>query len=194
MKVLKWIAIIIVTLVALFVIVGYLLPSTISVERSIVVNTETERVHRLVGELRAWDEWTPFKELDPTVEVTFGASTSGVGASQSWTDKSGGGTLTFTEWDPETGIAFDISFAGSDPMTSYISYEAAEGGTKVTWDMNGELGGGVAGGYLALVISPSVGSMYDMGLQKLKAKAEALDPLPEEPVEGETAEAEEATE
>jgi len=180
MKVLKWIAIVVVVLIVLFVVVGLLLPSEVSVERTIVVNTEAERVHRLVGDLNAWDDWTPFKEMDDTIAVTYGEKTSGVGAFQSWTDKTGGGELTFTEWNPDTGIAYHISFAGSEPMTSAMRYEAAADGTKVTWDLNGDIPG-VMGGYLALVIPTGVGQMYDMGLQKLKTRAEALEPLAEEP-------------
>jgi hypothetical protein len=182
MKVLKWIAIVVVVLIVLFVVVGLLLPSEIDVERSVVVNTEPERVHRLVGDLTAWDDWTPFNEMDETIEVTYGDKTSGVGASQTWTDKSGGGELTITEWDPEGGIAYDVSFAGTAPMTSVMRYEVVADGTRVTWDLKGDIPG-VMGGYLALVIPAGVGPMYDMGLQKLKAQAEALEPLPVVPEE-----------
>ena len=38
----------------------------------------------LVGDLTQWPEWTPWQEMDPKMQTTFGEQTTGVGAHQSW--------------------------------------------------------------------------------------------------------------
>ena len=85
MKIVKWLAIIIVVLVVVFILIGFVLPKNYNVERSVVI--------------RAWDRWTPWQEADPTIVTTFGETTAGVGAS---------GELTFTQCSPETGVVYDM--------------------------------------------------------------------------------------
>ena len=99
MKIVKWLAIIIVVLVVVFILIGFVLPKNYNVERSVVIRAEPAAIHTLVGELRAWDRWTPWQEADPTIVTTFGETTAGVGAS---------GELTFTQCSPETGVVYDM--------------------------------------------------------------------------------------
>src|SRR5437867_13063789 len=93
---LKIIGLVLAGLVALFVVVGLLLPSGYAVSRSIVVSAEPARVQPLVTDLKRWPEWEPWQEMDPTIRQTFEAKTTGVGAHRSWTGKSGDGEMTYT--------------------------------------------------------------------------------------------------
>ena len=89
--------------------------------------------------------------------------------------------LTFTKCDPASGIAYDMAFiyeGDRSPATSAMTYEKAEGGgTKVTWTMEGDVGTmapPVVAGYMnAFVMKGSIGGMFEKGLEKLKASAEA---------------------
>ena len=60
MKVVKWIAIVIVALIALFVVIGLLLPSEFYVQRKIIIDAPPEKIHVLVGDLARWPEWEPW--------------------------------------------------------------------------------------------------------------------------------------
>ena len=178
MKILKWLAIIIAVLVVLFVLIGFTLPKDYSVERSVVIKAEPAAVHTLVGELKAWDQWTPWLEADPTIETTFGATTTGVGASQSWTGESGSGQLTFTQCSPDTGVLYDMSFnEGKYVSIGALDYKAADGGTEVTWRMAGEMGGNPISRYFGAMMDAMVGPMFEKGLNKLKTAAESLPPM-----------------
>lgn len=169
---LKWILIAVVGLVALLFVVGLMLPDTYHVERSVEIQAPAAAVHALVGDLRAWDEWTPWKDEDPTIVVTFGGATTGVGASQTWKGESGDGELTFTACDPATGVAYAMSFDGGKyPSTGALSYEPVAGGTRVTWAMDGE-GSDPVGRWFGLFMDRMVGPMFESGLAKLKAAAE----------------------
>lgn len=164
----------IVALILVLVLVSFLLPSTFEVERSVVIQADPEMIHALVGDLSRWDEWAPWKEEDPTIVVTFGPATMGVGASQLWTGESGEGELTFTEWNPEKGIAYDLAFdQGAYLSTGRISYHPLDGATKVTWSMAGAVGLNPIDRYFALMMDSMVGPMFERGLARLKHAAEA---------------------
>jgi hypothetical protein len=151
--------------------VGYFLPSGYTVEKSVVINAKPSKIHELVGDLKRWDEWTPWKEMDPTVQVTFGKETKGVGASQTWTSDEGVGFLTFTASDEDRGIAYDMKL---DEWKSKgeIRYDRMGDGTNVTWGMTGDVDMPVVGGYFALLMPRMIGPAFEKGLGKLKTVAE----------------------
>ena len=176
MKILKIGIIIIVTLVVLLGIASMVMSDEYDFERSIVIDAEPAAVHAYVGELKSWDEWTPWKQDDPSIEITYGDKTTGVGASQSWTGKDGKGKLTFTRCDVASGIAYDMVFTAEDgtemPAACAMNYEKSGKGTKVTWTMSGKLEGMGAGIFAALMPSMA-GKMFDRGLESLKKKVES---------------------
>ena len=177
---LKWIAIVVGALVLLFVGVGFLLPSEYHVERSVVIDAEPAQVHRLVGDLERWPDWTPWVEIDPGIETVLGDVTTGVGANQTWSGDSGTGALTFTRSDAEAGIVYDLSFnEGQYQSVGAITYEPDAEGTKVTWEMDGDSGMNIIGRYFGLMMDSMVGPPFQDGLDKLKTTVEA-EPMPEE--------------
>ena len=174
MKFLKNFLLAVLLILIIIVVVGLFLPTGFIVERSITVDAAPERVHRYVGDLTKWDEWAPWKEEDPTIVVTRGDRTKGVGASQSWVGESGDGALTITKYSPEEGIEYDLVFEGGQYVCQgAIVYDGlSDGETKVTWIMNGDMETPVIGGYFAILMDSMVGDMFDRGLKNLKLKVE----------------------
>ena len=163
-----------VVLAVLAVGVGFLLPSSYTVERSVVIDAEPARVHALVDDLRRWPEWEPWRESDPSIVVTLGTATQGVGAHQSWTGSMGGGELTFTASSPERGVEYDMSFdEGKWRSVAAVRYEPEGGGTRVVWTMSGDMGMNPLDRYFALLMDAMTGPMFERGLEKLKAAAES---------------------
>ncbi|MCY3001103.1 MAG: SRPBCC family protein [Planctomycetota bacterium] len=174
---LKKLILALVALVLLFVLVGFLLGSDFKVSRKVTIQADVAKVHELVGELRNWPKWAPWQEDDPTIVTTFGPTTTGVGASQTWTGKDGNGELTFTKCDPATGIVFDMVFINGDtrvPSKCWMSYAPASGGVDVEWGIEGDFAPmPVIGGYFGTFADSMMGPMFDKGLTKLKAECEA---------------------
>ncbi len=166
----KFLAVILVVLAGL-AIVGFILTSQYDVERAAVISAKSSKIHELVGDLRRWNEWTPWKDGDPTMQITLGSETKGVGASQSWTGKDGSGTLTFTAADEDKGVEFDLTFDGK-PAKGAIRYERIGDATKVTWSIKGNMDMPVLGGYLALMMDRMVGPEFEKGLSRLKTQSE----------------------
>ncbi len=163
--------VVVLLLLAVAAAVGYFLPHDYNVEESVVINAKPGKIHDLVGDLKRWDDWTPWKEMDPSVQVTFGKETKGVGASQSWTSKDGPGTLAFTADDEKKGIEYTMTMDDM-PAQGAIRYEQVGDTTKVTWSMNGDIDMPVIGGYLALLMPRMIGPSFEKGLVKLKREVE----------------------
>ena len=110
MKILKTLLSIVIVLIIVVVVVGLFLPTSYTVERSIVIDAPPAKIHRYVGDLNNWNSWEPWREGDPSLVITHGEKTKGVGASQSWVGDSGDGALTFTKDSPTEGIEYELVF------------------------------------------------------------------------------------
>ena len=173
---LKKLLIAVAVLAVLLLLVSFLLPTEFHLSRSTVIRAERAKIHALVGDLKAWDSWTPFKEVQPSVVTTLGPTTTGVGASQSWTSDEGPGRLVFTECDPATGVRYDLVFINGERETlckSWILYADRDGGTEVTWGLEGDMNMPVVGGWFALLSNTMMGPIFEKGLEKLNLQAEA---------------------
>ncbi len=157
----------------MIVLVGLLLPSAYTVKRSIVIEADPEDIHEFAGDLKRWDRWAPWKEEDPSLVVTFGEKTSGMGASQSWVGSDGTGSLTFTAASERRGVECDLEFNdGAYRGRAAIRYVLSDYTTEVRWILKGDTGVPVVGGYLALMMDSMIGPLFERGLRKLKAVVE----------------------
>ncbi len=171
---LKKILIAFLAVAGIVVAIGLFLPNQYSVSRSTVIDAKPEKIHKFVGDLKQWDAWEPWREGDPSLVVTLGDKTSGVGASQSWMGQGGDGRLVFTESSPKTGVKYDLFFRqDKDKCKSAVIYTPGEANTQVLWKMDGTMEIPVLGGYMAMMMDSMVGPMFENGLAKLKKAAEA---------------------
>ena len=164
----------IILLLLILGIIGYLLPTEYSISKTTTISSAPAHIHEYVGDLDKWQTWTPWKGEDPSIEITNSEKTTGIGASQSWTDKRGGGSLRFTSWSPEKGIEYDIYFDGGKYTSkSAIQYDSSsETRTRVNWYLEGDMSMPIIGGYFALFMKYSIGKMFNDGLTQLKTVVE----------------------
>jgi hypothetical protein len=150
------------------------LPTNFTVSRTETISSTAAHIHEYVGDLNKWQSWTAWKGEDPEIEITIGERTTGIGASQSWTDKHGGGSLTFTSWSPGKGIEYDLFFQGGKYKSkSAIQYDSSsQTRTRVHWTLEGDMSMPIIGGYFALFMKYSIGKMFQDGLNQLKTIVE----------------------
>lgn len=161
-------------LLFIVVLVGLFLDSEFEVSREITINASPAEIHIYVNDLNQWSKWSPWQQIDQSVVTTIGKISSGVGASQSWTDSGGGGQLTFTESSVETGITYDLSFAGdTSKFISSMNYRLEGDQTIVSWSMKGKMEPIIIGNYFAQIMDALVGDNFALGLKNLKRAVEA---------------------
>lgn len=170
-RLVKTVLVLVLCLLMVFFGVGYfILDGRYDVSRSVRIAASPEAIHKQVGDLREWPNWLPFTKHDQSVKVTIDKPT-GVGAEQHWTGKGGEGELKFTADDENKGIEYDMVFDKKWKSKGSIAYEKEGDGTKVTWKMTGQ-NDDILGKWMALLMGPMVGPMFEEGLQDLKKKVE----------------------
>ena len=160
----------------LVAIVGFTLPASYTITRSIVIDASTQDVHAYLSDLNNWPTWTPWFKGDSNLQVNIGTIAQGVGAHQTWEGNSSTGELTLTRCDLDWGIAFDMALDGGRKMTACtMRYLPVNGGTEVTWDMSGDNGMNIFARFASLALDPIIGPMFNEGLARLKMVTESQD-------------------
>ena len=176
MKILKRVLLVVVVLVALFLLIGFFLPSRYRVERSVVVQAQPAAIYGQISNFKNWLQWTAWNQTKyPDMQVKFDGPETGVGAGYSWEGKSTGqGSIKFTRTEPDKGISYDLDFEqGKYKSTGVITLEQAGERIKVTWSNEGDLGGNPINRYFGLMMDKMIGPDFEEGLAKLKEIAEA---------------------
>lgn len=179
MKFLKYTLIGVVTLIALFVLIGNFLPNEWEVSRKTTIMAKPEQIYPYIADLRQWQQWSPWTtKTDPSLVYTYEGPEMGVGAKQNWTsDSMGKGWLQIREADPQTGIKLEL-FMDMGRFQSTLQGQiafAAEGSesTVVTWTDKGDSGNNIIRKWFNLCMDPMMGSQFEEGLSNLKALAES---------------------
>jgi len=161
-------------LIILFVGIGLFLNPEFQVKREVSIKASPETIHTYINDLNQWPKWSPWQQLDPSVKTTVGDISSGIGASQSWTDNTGGGKLKFTHSSLKDGIVYDLNFAG-DPSVfiTKMGYRVEGDHTYVSWSMQGKMEPIIIGNYFAQLMDTLVGDSFMLGLNNLKETVES---------------------
>ena len=171
-KLFKWTFILLLLAVAVIVVIGqFVLDGKYDLTREIAIKAPPAEVHKQVGDLREWPNWLPFTKHDQSVRTTIDQPT-GVGAHQHWTGKDGTGKLTFTASDEQKGIEYSMLFDEKWASNGSMTYARSGDETRVTWRMTGQ-NNDFMGKWMALLMGPMVGPMFEEGLADLKTKVEA---------------------
>lgn len=160
----------IVLVLGLFIFSLFLSPA-VKVERSLMVPAAAGTVFPLVNVVRNWELWSPWKEQDPAVKITYGEKESGIGAGYSWESSNrnvGKGHMSVTESRPDQYIATNIDFMGMGIAKGYFRFDTVSGGTLVTWGMVCDMGQHPIRKVMGLMMDKWVGRDFEKGLGNIK--------------------------
>ncbi|MEM8876541.1 MAG: SRPBCC family protein [Pseudomonadota bacterium] len=175
MRILKWLIGLVVVAAVAFVAVGFMLPREVNVARSIDIDAPAKAVFVSLNSPKATTVWSPWMAKDPQQTVTFDGPESGVGAKMAWQSDNpsvGTGSSEITESTPfeRIGVALDFGEMG----TANAAYDLAEtdGTTSVTWSFETDMGEGLVGRWMGLMMDRWVGADFEAGLANLKQLVE----------------------
>ena len=121
LAVLKWLFYLIAAIAIIIVGGSFLLPAQAVVTRSIEIAAPPDKVFAIVGDLRRFNEFSPWADLDPDIKYTFEGPESGVGQKMNWTSDNadvGNGSMTAFLADSRAAVdafhAAAMLYGGSD--------------------------------------------------------------------------------
>lgn len=177
MKILKWSA----AVVALFLLVGWVLPDAATVVRTAMIAAPPAAIHPHLDTLRTWPEWSAWsKEADSTATFGFRGPVSGVGALWTWDGQVfSQGQLEILESDPARGLRYLVTLGNGFTAQGEIAFSAGPGGTTITWTDRMPMGMGPLGGWMKLalggMIAEAQGGAQERSLAGLKQRVETAD-------------------
>lgn len=164
--------------VALFLIVVAMQPSTYKVARSATIGAPPSVVFAQVNDFHKWAAWNPWDKVDPAMKKSYEGSPAGVGAVYAWVGNGdvGEGKMTITESRPGELVRINMEFFKPMAGTSTTEFTFApqgDGGTLVTWSMSGENNFVGKAMCLFMNMDTMVGGQFEKGLADMKVAAEA---------------------
>jgi hypothetical protein len=150
--------------------------STYTVERTQHIDAPPGAVHECIADLRRWQAWSPWEDLDPALQRAYGGPAAGVGAWYEWVGnrKAGQGRMQIIDADPSI-VRIDLQFLKPfrSHSNSVFTLQPDGDGTCVTWSIVGSQTGVTK--ILGLIISMEqvLGPDLEKGLVRLRAAAEA---------------------
>jgi len=179
MRIAKRAALAVAGILVLAVLVAFVLPRHAIVVRSTEIDAPPAAIYTLVGDLRHFNEWSPWSDLDPDTSYTFTGAVDGVGQTLNWQSDDpdvGSGSMEIVGLDPDRRVDLALHFGAEGEAISSLRLEPAGTGTSVTWTFDSDLGFNPIARYFGLIIDGRIGPDYEKGLAKLKAVVESPPP------------------
>lgn len=161
--------------VAILIFIGLALPSGLDVQRSATINAPPSAIFPYINDLKAFNRWSPWAEMDPNTQYTFAGPASGVGAKMIWNSKDpgvGGGAQQITASELDRRVEVVLDFGDQGQGTSYYDLKSEGLNTVITWGFKTDFGYDLVSRYLALLMDDMVAEEYEKGLISLKALVE----------------------
>lgn len=172
-KLLKWLLVALGVVALVVVGGGMLMPSQVRVSRDLVINAPPEKIFPHVANLKAFNKWSPWADLDPDMKVEFSGAEDGVGQIMSWDSaEMGKGSMKVIESAANEKLVTALDFGQMGTASARFDLASDAGGTKVTWSMISDLGNNPIARWFGPKIKSVVSETYGKGLAKLRVVSE----------------------
>ena len=179
MKTLRAVAIGLAVVAVVFFAIGYFLPDKVHVERSLLIDAKAEQIFPYVNDLRLFNKWNPWAQLDPDTEFRHSGPENGVGARMEWSSANqnvGRGSQEIISSLANQRVETLLDFGEAGTATSFIQLEAKGNATNVTWGFDSDFKGSIIPRYFGLMYDSWIGKDYEKGLANLKSLLENNSP------------------
>ncbi|WP_158524892.1 DinB family protein [Mesonia sp. K7] len=174
MKILKFIGILILLVIAFFLIAGLVMPKEFTYEEEIVINQPEEQVFDYIKHLKNQDNYGTWNQIDPNMKSTYEGEDGTVGFTTFWESENwqvGKGNQKIVDIKEGESISTEIRLDGwDDPMLATMSTEPiGDNQTKVTWKNEGHS----PYPFNAMALFFDMSDDFEEGLENLKEVLEA---------------------
>lgn len=169
-----------VTAVLLAFVAGFVIPSQVHVERSLLINAPSTEIYPMVSDLRQWDAWSPWATMDPDAEMTI--SGVGIGQTMVWHSEDpevGNGSQEILALESPNYVSTHLDFGDQGMADAMFKLAPQDNGTLVSWSLDTDMRAGVPtlmqpiSTYFGVMMDSMIGKQYEKGLSNLKTLAES---------------------
>ena len=177
MKVLRFLGILILVLVAAFLILGLFAPKDFETERTVVINAPQNQVADYMFRFSNFKDWSPFQKYDPNMKTTLTGEDGQVGSVYSWEGKGNAGSGSMTV-DERSNDSMNITVRFLEPWESetkavWKAISTGNSQTTASWKFLMHSGYPMNGLMMLMGMKNGMNKEFDEGLNKLKANIES---------------------
>ena len=163
------------TLLILLAVIGFLLPSTAQVERSILIDAAASKIYPHINGMRAFHAWSPWSNIDPDTRYQFEGPEQGIGSRMAWESGNnqvgrGSQEIVATMLNQQVDMRLEFGDKGDGKAIFLLEPEGAA--TRVRWQFSTVFGWDLFGRYVGLMLDSMIGASYKKGLEELKNRVE----------------------
>ena len=150
-------------------------PSHYHMARELAINAPAAKIFPYINSSKLMDSWGPWREVDPSMQMTLSGPEEGVGAVSSWDSKGnmGTGKATIIESVLNDHVSTKIEYTRpSMTQMSTMSIRSDGKGSIVSWSVDGDKNFIFKAMCIFRSMEKTVGPLFEKGLSNLKAKAE----------------------
>ncbi len=162
-------------LILVFVgLVGVVLPSEYRVERSIEVNAPPSQIYPMLVDLKKWQQWSSWGQLDPATIYSYDGPDRAIGMRVQWqSDVLGIGSIVIDSLQFNRKLTYSINnVTDGIKATGEIRLETVDDKTRITWISQGDVGLSIIDRYKLLTFDDKLSRGIDVGLENIKVLAE----------------------
>lgn len=148
----------------------YMIPSAVHVERTAIIDAEPAKVIAMAASTEGFQLINPYASTDPDLKITPFGPASGVGAGFHFDGKDGKGSQTVAAVTADQ-VTYAIDLGAMGTPTQTITVTAADGGTRVTWAMDTDMGMNPVARVIGLFMDRMMGATFARGLKNLAETA-----------------------
>ena len=116
-------------------------PNSFRIQRSILIQATPDKIFPLINDFNQWRTWSPWENIDPTMQRTYSGTAQGVGTIYAWqgTGQVGAGRMEITSTRPSSEIIIQLDFLKPFEAHNIAEFTLTAQGqnTELTWSMHG---------------------------------------------------------
>ena len=160
----------VITAIIIVFLIGFLIPSSYEIKKTISVQTSVEKAYQVVSKLQNWQKWA-YDDAEAIANLRYEGAIAGLGAIYTWKDDYSAGRMEIIEEQElkELKAKLIINYGEQESLLTF-QFEEIETGTKITWIQTGDMGYDIRARFFMLVggLEKSIGAQNQAGLERLK--------------------------
>jgi hypothetical protein len=178
MKFLKYLFLILASVIIVFCAIVAMQPNDFKVSRSSMIIASPDKIFEQINDFHQWNNWSPWAKIDPNSKTSFDGANQGEGSIMIWDSENqevGKGRMKIVDSTPNTFIKIQLNF--EEPMAgeSFVEFNIDKKNdtqNELTWTMYGT--NNFIGKAMGLIFDcdTMIGKKFEEGLNNIKTLVE----------------------